>query len=119
MSEYESAVSAAKYVNVSRAPRAKNVQDLREELAQAEAALATENARAALASSLNASIRLYGAAIHALSDVRAIECDHCSNNGTPREMYAEFRKELAELLAPFNYKIVLVGDKSKGCVVRG
>ena len=93
-----------------------NVEELRAELEVAEAALATENSRAEFAASINADIRLAAATVQALSDARDIE----TRGDIPgaRAEYAEFRKAVSDAISVYGYKVVLVGNKSKGTVVQ-
>lgn len=96
--------------------RKATVEELRAELETAEAALANENSRAEFTALINANIRLAAATVQALSDARDIE----TRNDIPlaRAEYAEFRKALTDALGAYGYKIVLVGNKSKGMVVQ-
>lgn len=97
--------------------QARRVESLREELAAAEAALASQEELKERTRSINAEIRKHAACVQALSDVRDFGAG-CATPVKARPEYAEFRKDLAEVLAPHGYKIVLIGDKSQGALVQ-
>lgn len=97
--------------------QARRVADLKAELEAAEAVLASQEELKERTRSINAEIRKHAACVQALSDVR----DFGAGNATPlksRPEYAEFRKELAEVIAPHGYKLVLIGDKSHAALVQ-
>jgi len=66
---------------------------------------------------VNKHIRLYGAAVHMLSDIREMNTGY-QGYPAPRDGYAEFRAELNEIAKPYGFKLVLVGDKDKASLVR-
>lgn len=105
-------VQSSQYKSVKKA----SVEELRAELEAAESALATENSRAEFAANINADIRLAAATVQALSDARDIE----TRGYIPyaRAEYAEFRKAVSDAVSVYGYKVVLVGNKSKGMVVQ-
>lgn len=92
------------------------VESAREELADAEAALAARIVLAETTAKLDKAVRAHAAAVSALSDVRLLVSG--ANTMTPaRTEFSEFRKELNEIVAPFGYKLIPVGDKSKCMLV--
>lgn len=94
---------------------AERVALIQQELAEAEAALAAKNERDALAAKIDAEIALAEAARTLLADIRILRL---TNNQTHRRKeFAVYRKELAALAAPYDVKIVLVGDKSAAVLV--
>ena len=91
------------------------VEQARAKLVQAEAALAAENERNALAAKIDAEIALAEATRTLLADIRILRL---TNNQTHRRKeFAQYRKELAALAASYDLKIVLVGDKSAAVLV--
>lgn len=91
------------------------VEQARAKLEQAEAALAAENERNALAAKIDAEIALAEATRTLLADIRILRL---TNNQTHRRKeFAVYRKELAALAASYDVKIVLVGDKSAAVLV--
>ena len=94
---------------------AERVTLLQQELAEAEAALATKNERDALATKIDAEIALAEATRTLLADIRILRL---TNNQTHRRKeFATYRKELAALAATYDVKIVLVGDKTTAGLV--
>lgn len=94
---------------------AEQVQQAKQALEQAEAALATENERNELAAKIDAEIALAEATRTLLADIRILRL---TNNQTHRRKeFAVYRKELAALAASYDVKIVLVGDKSAAVLV--
>lgn len=94
---------------------AERVALIRQELAEAEAALAAKNERDALAAKIDAEIALAEATRTLLADIRILRL---TNNQTHRRKeFATYRKELAALAASYDVKIVLVGDKSAAVLV--
>lgn len=88
---------------------------LQQELAEAEAALATQNERDALAAKIDAEIALAEATRTLLADIRILRL---TNNQTHRRKeFATYRKELAAIAASYDVKIVLVGDKTAANLV--
>lgn len=93
------------------------VQEAREHLARAEAALAAKIAKETFTAEVNRKIRIAAAIVQALSDMRGLENnEHVAT--LIREEYAEFKSELCATLKEYGYKIVYVGDKSKATVVK-
>ena len=91
------------------------VEQARAKLVQAEAALAAENERNALAAKIDAEIALAEATRTLLADIRILRL---TNNQTHRRKeFAQYRKELAALAASYDVKIVLVGDKTAAVLV--
>ena len=94
---------------------AERVALMRQEMAEAEAALAAKNERDALAAKIDAEIALAEATLTLLADIRILRL---TNNQTHRRKeFATYRKELAALAASYDVKIVLVGDKSAAVLV--
>lgn len=94
---------------------AERVAMLKHELAEAEAALAAKNDRDALAAKIDAKIALADATRMLLADIRILLL---TNNRTyERKEFATYRKELADLAATYDVKIVLVGDKTHAALV--
>ena len=94
---------------------AERVALIKQELAEAEAALAAKNERDALAAKIDAEIALAEATSTLLADIRILRL---TGNQTHRRMeFAVYRKELAALAASYDVKIVLVGDKSAAVLV--
>lgn len=88
---------------------------IKHELAEAEAALAAKNERAALAAKIDAEIALAEATRTLLADIRVLLL---TNNLTyRRKEFATFRKELTAIAGSYDVKIVLVGDKSAATLV--
>jgi hypothetical protein len=88
---------------------------LKQELAEAEAALAAKNERDALAAKIDAEIALAEATSTLLADISVLLL---SNNQTySRKEFATYRKELTAIAASYDVKIVLVGDKSAATLV--
>ena len=88
---------------------------IKQELAEAEAALAARNERDAFAAEIDAEIALAEATSTLLADIRSLRL---TGNQTFRRMeFAVYRKELAALAASYDVKIVLVGDKSAAVLV--
>ena len=94
---------------------AERVAMIKQELAEAEAALAARNERDAFAAKIDAEIALAEATSTLLADIRTLRL---AGNQTFRRMeFAVYRKELAALAAKYDVKIVLVGDKSAAVLV--
>ena len=91
------------------------VTALKQELAEAEAALAAKNERDALAAKIDAEIALAEATRTLLADIRILRLT--DNQTHRRKEFAVYRKELAALAASYDVKIVLVGDKSAAVLV--
>ena len=94
---------------------AERVAMLQQELAEAEAALATKTERDALAAKIDAEIALAEATRTLLADIRSLRLT--GNQTHRRKEFAVYRKELAALAASYDVKIVLVGDKSAAVLV--
>lgn len=94
---------------------AKRVALIQQELAEAEAALAAENERNALAARIDAEHALATATVTLLADIRVLTLH--GNQTHSRKEFAKYRKELATLAASYDVKIVLVGDKSAAVLV--
>lgn len=94
---------------------AERVTMLKQELAEAEAALAAKNKRDALAAKIDAEIALAEATRTLLADIRILRL---TNNQTHRRKeFATYREELAALAASYDVKIVRVGDKTTADLV--
>lgn len=91
------------------------VAQIQQELAEAEAALAAQTERDALAAKIDAEIALAEATRTLLADIRVLRLTH--NQTHRRCEFAQYRKELAALAASYDVKIVLVGDKSAAVLV--
>lgn len=85
------------------------------ELAEAEAALAAKNERDALAAKIDSEIALAEATRTLLADIRILRLT--ANQTYPRKEFAAYRKELSEIAAAYDVKIVFVGDKSSAALV--
>lgn len=83
---------------------------LKQELAEAEAALAAKNERDALAAKIDAEIALVEATYTLLAYIRILRLT--DNLTYQRKEFATYRKELSVIAASYDVKIVLVGDKS-------
>lgn len=88
---------------------------LKQELAKAEAALATKNERDALKAKIDAEIALVEATYTLLADIRILRLT--DNQTYQRKEFATYRKELSDIAASYDVKIVLVGDKSAATLV--
>ena len=88
---------------------------LQQELAEAEAALATKNERDALAAKIDAEIALAEATRMLLADIRILRLT--DNQTHRRKAFATYHKELAAIAASYDVKIVPVGDKTAANLV--
>lgn len=88
---------------------------LKQELADAETALAAKNERDALAAKIDAEIALVEATYTLLADIRTLRLT--DNLTYQRKEFATYRKELSDIAAAYDVKIVLVGDKSSATLV--
>lgn len=91
------------------------VQRAKIELADAEAALATETANKELADKIDGQQRLAQATLQLLQDIKNIRLSGYAPE--QRKQFAEYRKELAALAAEYGYKLVLVGNKTVAVLV--
>lgn len=91
------------------------VQRAQIELADAEAALATETANKELAVKIDGQQRLAQATLQLLQDIKNIRLSGYAPE--QRKQFAEYRKELAALAAEYGYKLVLVGNKTVAVLV--
>lgn len=91
------------------------VQRAQIELADAEAALATETANKELADKIDGQQRLAQATLQLLQDIKNIRLSGYAPE--QRKQFAEYRKELAALAAEYGYKLVLVGNKTVAALV--
>lgn len=96
---------------------AARVEYAQQALAEAEAALAAENDRKAYAEKLVNQRALAQATILLLDDARGHNL-HGYVSSANRAEYATFRKELQALAAEHGLKIILIGDKTNGTLVR-
>jgi hypothetical protein len=96
--------------------REDRIKDLKDELASQEAALASENAMNEFKSKINSNIRLAGCIVNVLSDIKGMATG-CNDTPLYRHEYAEFRTQLNAVAKDYGYKLVLVGNKTKACVV--
>lgn len=94
---------------------AERVTMLKQELAEAEAALAAKNKRDALAAKIDAEIALAEATRTLLADIRTLRLT--DNQTHRRKEFATYREELAALAASYDVKIVRVGDKTTADLV--
>ena len=94
---------------------AERVTMLQQELAEAEAALATKNERDALAAKIDAELALNAATQTLLRDIRTLRLTR--HQPSMRTEFATYRKELATIAAAYDVKIVLVGDKTAAALV--
>lgn len=88
---------------------------LKQELAEAEAALAAKNERDTLAAKIDAEIALVEATHALLADIRILL--FTDDQTYQRKEFATYRKELSGIAAAYDVKIVLVGDKSAAALV--
>lgn len=91
------------------------VQRAQIELADAEAALATETANKELAAKIDGQQRLAQATLQLLQDIKNIRLSGYAPE--QRAQYAQFRKELTGLAGEYGYKLVLVGNKTVAVLV--
>ena len=97
--------------------KARNVEEAKADLANAEAALAAEIKSIAFTTAINTKIRLAASIVSALSDVREFESGRLEQAMTRTE-YAEFKSELCSTLKEYGYKVVYVGNKAKATIVK-
>lgn len=88
---------------------------LKQELAEAEAALAAKNERDALAAKIDAEIALVEATHALLDDIRILR--FTDDQTYQRKEFATYRNELSGIAAAYDVEIVFVGDKSAAALV--